>query len=448
MRRHVAGWVIVLVLIPALAVLAAPGNYSRSWGNGIEARLNSLESRVAALEARLNTTTTQPTTTTTQPTTTTTAATTTTTQATTTTTQATTTTTAPTGVPVLPGQSVQAAVDANPAGTRFIIRAGVHVQQRVVPKDNQRFTGEPGAILDGQNITENAFLGGADGVIIEGLLIRNYNPPLQTGVIRTLGGAFNWTVQNNEFTGNNGAPVYLNTGWRVIGNNIHHNRYAGLFCGGADMLVEGNTIANNNTDRHNPNFEAAGMKCFRTTNLTVRNNTVTDNYGPGLWTDWDNINTLFEGNTVRDNCGPGIFHEASFDAVIRNNLVERNGFCNTAWLDGAGILVNTSKNVTITGNTLRDNNDGIGITYTDRGTSEVYGIREARNILVENNTVVLSTGQTGLVTNLASNDVFSAAWGNRFVGNTYTNNTGSATAYAWNRQSMTWEQWQAAGHDN
>ena len=31
-------------------------------------------------------------------------------------------------------------------------------------------------------------------------------------------------------------------------------------------------------------------------------------------------------NTVRDNFGPGIFHEIGFDAVIRNNLVEGNGF--------------------------------------------------------------------------------------------------------------------------
>ncbi len=127
--------------------------------------------------------------------------------------------------------------------------------------------------------------------------------------------------------------------------------------------------------------------------------------------------------------------------------MERNGFVNTAWLDGAGILVNTSKNVTISGNMVVDNNDGIGITYTDRGTSEVYGIREARNILVENNTVRLSSGQTGLVTNVTSNDVFSAAWNNRFVGNTYTNNTGSTTAWAWDRRSLTFAEWQAYGFD-
>ncbi len=177
----------------------------------------------------------------------------------------------------------------------------------------------------------------------------------------------------------------------------------------------------------------------------MRGNYVHHNHGPGLWTDTDNIGTVYENNTVRDNFGPGIFHEKSFDAVIRNNLVEGNGFGFTAWLDGAGILLNTSKNVRIIGNTVRNNNDGIGVTYTDRGTSATYGIHEARNILVENNTIVMSSGQTGIVTNLTSNDVFSTAWQNRFVGNTYVNNTGSATAWAWARQNMTWGQWQAAG---
>ena len=349
---------------------------------------------------------------------------------------------------VSPGQSIQSAVDANPAGTTFIIKAGIHTQQSVTPKNTQRFTGEPGAILDGQGITAHAFAaGGVNGVIIEGLLIRNYNNPLQTGVIRTLGGSPNWLIQYNEFTNNHGASIYASNGWTLRGNNIHHNHQIGISAAGSDITLEGNEIAYNNTDLHDPHWEAGGSKFVRCVNLIVRDNYVHHNHGPGLWTDWDNIDILYENNTVRDNFGPGIFHEASFDAVIRNNLVEGNGFGYTAWLDGAGILVNSSKNVTITGNTVRSNNDGIGVTYTDRGTSETYGIREARNILVENNTIVMSSGQTGIVTNLTSNDVFSTAWQNRFVGNNHVNNTGSATPLAWDRNSLTWNQWRSAGHD-
>ena len=210
------------------------------------------------------------------------------------------------------------------------------------------------------------------------------------------------------------------------------------------MATRSPTTTLTSTTRH---WEAGGTKFVYTTGLVLRGNYVHHNHGPGFGPTGDNIDTLYVNNTVRDNFGPGIFHEIGFDAVIRNNLVEGNGFGYTAWLDGAGILLNTSKNVTITGNTVRDNNDGIGIVYTDRGTSETYGVREARNILVENNTIVMSSGQTGIVTNLTSNDVFSTAWQNRFVGNSYVNNTGIATPLAWDGKSLTWNQWRSAGHD-
>jgi parallel beta-helix repeat protein len=52
-------------------------------------------------------------------------------------------------VAVLPGESIQAAVDANPPGTTFLIRTGLHRNQTVRPKDGQMFVGEPGAILTG-----------------------------------------------------------------------------------------------------------------------------------------------------------------------------------------------------------------------------------------------------------------------------------------------------------
>ena len=346
-----------------------------------------------------------------------------------------------------PGESIQLAVDSNPTGTVFVIEVGVHVRQTVSAKDGQRFVGEPGAILDGDYVAEFAFQGGGKGVIIEGLLIRRYANPLQTGVLRTSAGATDWIVRNNEITDNDGAAVYANHGWTVSDNYLHHNGQAGIFAGGRDVIIEGNVISYNNTDNHDPGWEAGGSKFLSTTNLIVRNNNVYNNRGPGLWTDWDNINTLYESNIVRDNFGPGIFHEASFDAVIRNNLVERNGFGFTPWLDGAGILLNTSQNVEIVGNTVSNNNDGIGMTYTDRGTSEMYGPRQLRNVLVRDNTVVMSSGQNGVVTNLGSDAVFSTEWNIRFVGNDYTNNTGSSQPFEWGRTSLSWAQWRSAGHD-
>ena len=66
---------------------------------------------------------------------------------------------APAGITILPGESIQAKVDANPAGTTFILKSGTHVQQSVVPKDGDVFLGEAGTVLDGQNATAFAFNG-------------------------------------------------------------------------------------------------------------------------------------------------------------------------------------------------------------------------------------------------------------------------------------------------
>ncbi len=58
----------------------------------------------------------------------------------------------PSGIPISPGQDIQAAVNANPAGTAFVIKAGVHRNQTIRSKDGNRFTGEPGAILSGARL--------------------------------------------------------------------------------------------------------------------------------------------------------------------------------------------------------------------------------------------------------------------------------------------------------
>ena len=60
-------------------------------------------------------------------------------------------------VPISPGQSIQAAVNSNPTGTQFLLKAGTHANQRIVPKSGNVFLGEPGTILDGKNATSYAF---------------------------------------------------------------------------------------------------------------------------------------------------------------------------------------------------------------------------------------------------------------------------------------------------
>ena len=62
-------------------------------------------------------------------------------------------TTPVTGTVISVGQSIQSAVNANPEGTTFVIKAGVHRRQSVKPKSRMTFIGEPGAVLDGEGAT-------------------------------------------------------------------------------------------------------------------------------------------------------------------------------------------------------------------------------------------------------------------------------------------------------
>jgi len=107
-----------------------------------------------------------------------------------------------------------------------------------------------------------------------------------------------------------------------------------------------------------------------TLNLTVSNNYVHDNLGPGLWTDIFNKWVTYDGNTCIDNQGPGIFHEISYDAVISNNVVIHNGFTFDVWLWGCGIMISSSSNADIYNNivVVGDNGNGLGLIQQNRGT--------------------------------------------------------------------------------
>jgi hypothetical protein len=58
------------------------------------------------------------------------------------------------GVSLSPGQDIQAAIDTNPPGTTLCLAAGTYRLQQVVPKDDDRFIGQPGAIMSGAKVLD------------------------------------------------------------------------------------------------------------------------------------------------------------------------------------------------------------------------------------------------------------------------------------------------------
>lgn len=293
------------------------------------------------------------------------------------------------------------------------------------------------------SVVPHAFSGSATGVVVRGLVIEKYATPAQQGTLQG-NSTSGWTVEDCEIRLNHGIGLRTGNGMRVLRNRIHHNGQMGLGGSGAGVLVEANEIHSNNTLGFDPAWEAGGSKFVRTDGLVLRGNFSHHNHGHGLWTDIDNINTLYEGNRVEDNTRSGIFHEISYRAVIRGNVARRNGGAEAQWVDGAGILVNSSRDVEIYENTVEGNLNGIAAVQSNRG-SGAHGAYELANLYVHHNTVNMSQGRSGVVQNAGSQAVFTSM-NVRFEANHYTLGT-SARPFAWKDTNHDPTGWKGFGHD-
>jgi len=357
-----------------------------------------------------------------------------------------------TQVTITPGTSIQAKVNAYPAGTQFLIKAGTYYNQRIVPKSGDIFVGEAGAILDGKNSTAYAFERGTkpypNGVQIKGLIIQHYASPDQHGAI--LAGTSKtqsttgWLIQDCEIRYNKYAGIKLGNKIKVLNNYIHHNGQIGISGSGDSVLVQGNEIAFNNYQK---TFDfgkvLGGAKFVNTRWLQVRQNNVHDNQGNGLWMDIDNIYALIENNTSTKNSGAGIMHEIGYDAVIRNNTATGNGYARD-WVTGAGILISASANAQVYGNTVLDNREGIvGIQqYRTHGGTDYSS--NLKNLYVHDNTVrVLSGGLTGIA---SISDLTFTSRNNRYVHNSYDLGTENLP-FTWKGTKRTKKEWQSFGND-
>jgi hypothetical protein len=297
------------------------------------------------------------------------------------------------------------------------------------------------------SVAAHAFRSAAADVTIVGLVVEKYATPAQGGAIQAQepgdgGRGVGWLIEDVEVRLNHGAGLRTGDGTVVRRVFAHHNGQLGItVSGGTDVLVEDSVIAHNNIAGFKWGWEAGGLKATRTLRLVVRGVTAEHNQGPGLWTDIDAVDTLYEANTVRFNAGPGIFHEISYDAVIRDNLVEGNGFDHDQWLWGAGILVAASSGVEIHGNEVRGNHNAITLIQQDRGEG-LHGPYLVRDVRVHGN-VIIDSGHIGAAQDVGDNGIFDRHV--RFEANTYVGLSGRP--FAWLNRFVDRRQWVRFGHD-
>jgi hypothetical protein len=440
-------------------------------------------------------------------------------------------TTTPPTVTLSPGDNVQAEVAAAPAGTTFVLRAGVYRAQRVQPKNGDVFTGQGNVILNGSEILsfqldpagsglwvataavtatftgscqkayplcgypqdifidnvlqipssnaqglkpgnwffdrnngivyvpsnptghlvelgaqKYAFAGSASNVQISNLIVEKYCTPAQLGAIGSDASGAGWVVNKVESRWNHGRGISLGSGSQIVNSFIHHNGQLGISLIGTNSEAIKNEISWNNYAGFSTGWEAGGSKFWATTNLTVQSNYVHDNNGPGLWTDFNNVGTLYDSNTVINNLGDGIKHEISYNAIIRNNIVKGNGNAATVWLWNAQIMVQNSSNVQVYGNTVEvpvGGGNGIALINQKRGAGTL-GPWVAANNYVHNNTItnVGNNGISGIVDDTGGN----TAVGNHFDSNRYIVPKTGRKFWQW-FIGKDWAGFQAAGQE-
>ncbi len=319
------------------------------------------------------------------------------------------------------------------------------------PKDTIFIADNPESHTVEAAVTSTALIGrgrdGHGGGLVSGLTIEKF---AGNGI---QGNDWSWTVQGNNVRLNHGAGILVDREGVVRDNYVHENGQIGIASGGEfrfNDLIEGNEVAFNNYAGYAPGWEAGGMKWCITSGLKIRDNYVHDNYGSGIWTDTGTTDVLIEKNQVNENDAEGVIIEASSDAVVRDNRIRGNGFLvsEPVWVLGAGILNENSADVSVYGNVLVDNFNGIGGTQRPRPTASP----NLTNFLVHDNEITSSRGRgiTGLIEIVGDPSYYSSR-GNRFWHNTYHLGC-QVHPFAWNNSTDGWayvtkDQWIKAGND-
>ena len=301
-----------------------------------------------------------------------------------------------------------------------------------------------------------AFRGSAPGVTVRNLEIIRFDNAPGRGAVDLRGPGSQ--IEGNEIAFNGGIGVCTGGRSRIVDNHVHHQGQLGLCGSGVGIVVQGNEISFNNTQGHRYGWEAGGAKWVNTSGLHVIGNSSHDNEGIGLWTDLNNIDTVYEGNTVSHNRAAGIVHEASYRAVIRDNVISDNGSSDVVPYDGAGIKIAESPDVEVHANRILRNKAGIAVTFRDRSSTSavpvrpLYGAHESVRLLVHDN-LIATDGSTGFAVGFVAIvpaptfDLFSPLNGNVFEDNRYQVSATQPRSWRW-LDSLTWEEWRALGLDS
>ena len=165
---------------------------------------------------------------------------------------------------------------------------------------------------------------GADNVLKDNCMTSNGQYGFQSentnswGADSLTGGPYNLTIQHNEISYNDtcdreGLQNNPAIGWKNY--NPVPPEYQNAHCGEVNQT----------------NGDQGGFKLWHTNGVTIKDNYIHNNFGPGIWVDSGNANTTITGNTITYNDDAAIVEEVSYNFSITNNYIARNDI-----IDGLG----------------------------------------------------------------------------------------------------------------
>lgn len=224
-----------------------------------------------------------------------------------------------------------------------------------------------------------------------------------------------------------GIAIKGGSGHVISGSSFFENGALGIRLDSVHKTVVENVASyGNNTDGHDPGWEAGGIKVSGNyggaSTVAVVGGMFYDNDGSGIWFDVDTTNCNISDNTVHHNTRAGVLYELSSGANIHGNIVYENGFGFKSWGFGAGILIQNSSNCSVHSNTLAWNADGIVVLSQDRGSAawnNVTGNRVDNNFIAHEDNNEPWGSFAGAVLEDWDGVATKASSGNGGAGNTY-----------------------------
>jgi hypothetical protein len=290
-------------------------------------------------------------------------------------------------VNIKPGKTIQDLVRANPAGTTFVLQPGVYRMQSVIPKNEDVFVGQPGAILNGSNLITTF-----SQETIKGITYWTASGPSQPGQIHAHCETAHPLCAYPEdfFIDNRLLPrvaslsdvttgmCYFDYSTHKVyfldnpnGHVVETSRTSVALAGGDNVTIQGLVI-----EKYANPAQTGVIGDHQSGNSwIVQNNEVRLNHGTGIKV--GNSARLI-GNYIHENGQLGIFGTSG--SLIKNNEIARNNLAGfSANWEAGGAKFGNAHDITVSGNYVHDNvGDGL---WTDGDSSG--GLYE-NNIVVNN----------------------------------------------------------------